>query len=163
MRILNVVLFLCLLIFACESDPKESYKELNLLSYGVPISIMAPDSAAVKKEDWIAQQGITVSKGDDYEVQIWAGQASTTDLAALKANKLAEIKSNRLFSKIVKEDTNGFLFENKLDSTTQFYGFYHFVIQGDNEYTFQNGLRGNFTLEQAERMYESVQTKPKTK
>lgn len=157
MRILSLVLFISLLFFACESDPAATYKELNLLSYGVPITIMAPDSAAVKKEDWIAQQGITVSKGEDYEVQIWAGQATTNDLATLKAGKLAEVKSNKIFSKIIKEDNNGFVFESKIDSSTMYYGFYHFVLQGDNEYTFQNGLRGNFTLEQAERMYNAVQ------
>jgi len=156
MRILSIVLFIALFLSACQSDPASSYQELDLLSYGVPIKIMAPDSVDVKKEDWIAQQGITVSKDEGYEVQIWAGQASTTDLSTLKANKLAEVKSNRLFSKVVQEDSDGFIFENKIDSTTLFYGFYHFVIQGDNEYTFQNGLRGNFTLEQAERMYEAV-------
>lgn len=156
MRIWSALLLISLFVLGCASDPASNYKELDLLSYGVPIKIMAPDSADVKKEDWIAQQGITVSKGDDYEVQIWAGEAASTDVATLKANKLAEVQSNRWFSKIIKEDSDGFIFENKIDSTTSFYGFYHLVIQGDNEYTFQNGLRGNFTLEQAEQMYDAV-------
>ena len=157
MRLLSVLVSCCLIFSACTNDPADSYKKLDLMSYGVPITIMAPDSADIKKEDWISQQGITIKKGD-YEVQVWASQATTTDRATLKANKLAEVKSNRLFSKIVKEDPDGFIFENKLDSATLFYGFYHLVIQGDHEYTFQNGLRGNFTLEQAENMYEAVRS-----
>lgn len=156
MRILSILVVTCLIFSACKSDPLDSYKELNLLSYGVPISIMAPDSPVVKKEDWIAQQGITVSKGEDYEVQIWAGQAATLDVASLKAEKLAEVKTNKLFSKIIKDEPNGFIFENKPDSSTLFYGFYYLVIQGDNQYIFQNGLRGNFTLDQAEMMYNAV-------
>lgn len=158
MRILNAVLFFCLFLLACESDPLSDYKELDLMQYGVPLKIMAPDSAVVKKEDWISQQGVTIKK-DDYEVQVWASEASVPDAATIKANKLAEVKSNQLFSKIIKEDNNGFIFENKLDSTTMYYGFYYLVVQGDNEYSFQNGLRGNFTLDQAERMYEAVQPK----
>ncbi|MFT5385777.1 MAG: hypothetical protein ACI8VT_003309 [Saprospiraceae bacterium] len=159
MRLFSFLLFFCLILTACTNDPISNYQELDLMQYGVPLKIMAPDSADVKKEDWISQQGVTVKK-DDYEVQIWSSQASTPDVATLKANKLAEVKSNRLFSKVIQENSDGFIFENKLDSLTRFYGFYHLVIQGDHEYTFQNGLRGNFTLAQVENMYKAV--KPET-
>lgn len=157
MRILSFIIITCLIFTACTSDPVDSFKELNLLSYGVPITIMAPDSPDVKKEDWITQQGITVTKGEDFDLQIWAGQASSLDVATLKAEKLAEVKTNKLFSQVIKEEPNGFIFENKIDSAILFYGFYHLRIQGDNQYIFQNGLRGNFTKEQAETMYKAVQ------
>jgi hypothetical protein len=160
MKIFSFLLVSCLILSSCTNDPLSDYKELDLMQYGVPLKIMAPDSADVKKEDWISQQGITIKKGD-YEVQVWSSDASTPDIATLKANKLAEVKSNRLFSKIVQEDSDGFIFENKLDSLTLFYGFYHMIIQGDHEYTFQNGLRGNFTLPQVENMYKAV--KPEIK
>ncbi len=155
MKILRTCLFFSFFFIACNTDPVSNYKALDLMGYGVPLTIMAPDSAAIKKEDWFSLQGITIKK-DDYEVQVWSSEATTSDKASLKANKLAEVKNNRLFSKIVKEDSDGFVFENKLDSATLFYGFYYLVVQGDQEYTFQNGLRGNFTLEQVERMYEAV-------
>ena len=158
MRILSILLFSFFILSSCNSDPASNYKELDLMAYGVPITIMAPDSADIKKEDWISQQGVTVTKGKDYDLQIWASQATVSDVATLKATKLEDIKSNDLFSKIIKDDPAGFIFENKLDSTTLYYGFCHLVIQGDNEYEFRNGLRGNFTLEQAERMYDSVKS-----
>lgn len=157
MRLLISILLSVLVLSACTSDPATSYQELNLTSYGVPLSIMAPDSATIKKEDWITQQSVSVTQGD-YDVQIWTGEASN-DLATIKANKLAEVKSNKIFSTIVKEEPSGFIFENKPDSSTMYYGFYHFIVQGDYLYTFQNGLRGNFTKEQAERMYEAVKPK----
>lgn len=161
MRVLSFLLLISLMISACTSDPASSLKELDLMSYGIPLKIMAPDSADIKKEDMIVQKGVSIKKGEDYDVQIWASEASSIDVATAKANKLADVKSSRIFSKIIKEDNNGFIFENQIDSTTLYYGFYHIVIQGDNEYVFQNGLRGNFTLEQAERMYNSVKTIPK--
>jgi hypothetical protein len=157
MRLLISVLLGVLVLSACTSDPASEYKELNLTSYGIPLSIMAPDSAKIKKEDWITQQSVSVSQGD-YDVQVWAGERPG-DLATVKANKLAEVKSSDIFSSIIQEDPSGFLFENKLDSSTLYYGFYHFVVQGDYLYTFQNGLRGNFTKDQAERMYAAVQPK----
>ncbi len=161
MRILSFLLFASLVLSSCNSDPASSYNQLDLMGHGVPLIIMAPDSADIKKEDWITSQSVTIKKGEDYDVQIWISQISSNDLPTLKSKKKTEVEGNRFFSKIVKEDSNGFIFENKLDSATLFYGFCHLVLQGDNEYVFQNGLRGNFTLEQAERMYDAV--KPVTK
>ncbi len=157
MRLLTSILLAVLVLSACTPDPTSNYQELNLTSYGIPLSIMAPDSPTIKKEDWITQQSVSVTQGD-YDVQVWTGEASN-DLATIKANKLAEVKSNKIFSSVIKEETDGFIFENKLDSSTLYYGFYHFIVQGDYLYTFQNGLRGNFTKEQAENMYEAVKTK----
>ena len=159
MRVVLSLLMFSILIWSCKSDPVSEYKELDLLSYGVPLKIMAPDSSDIKKEDWITQQGVTIKKGKDYEVQVWAGTASTTDMVAFKANKLAEVKNKEIFSKIIQEDPDGFIFENQLDSNTLYYGFYYLVLQGDFEYTFQNGLRGDFTQEQAENMYRAVRPK----
>lgn len=158
MRLLSLLLFICLTLFACQSDPASKYSELDLMSYGVPLKIMAPDSADIKKEDMVVQKGVSIKKGEDYDVQIWASEASSLEVATVKANKLADTKSRPIFSQIIKEDDHGFIFENKIDSNTLYYGFYHIVIQGDNEYIFQNGLRGNFTKEQAEAMYEAVST-----
>lgn len=157
MRILICMLLGVLVLSACTSDPASDYKALNLTSYGIPLSIMAPDSVKITKEDWVTQQSVNITEGD-FDLQVWAGER-TGDLATIKANKLADVKSNDIFSSIVKEDPAGFIFENKLDSTTLYYGFYHFVVQGDYLYTFQNALRGNFTKEQAERMYSAVQMK----
>lgn len=145
-------------MLSCSSDPASEFKELELMEYGIPLKIMAPDSSDVKKEDWGSAKVVNVEKGD-FEVQIWSSQASTTDIATLKANKLSDVKNTRIFSKIIKEEPNGFIFENQPDSSTLYYGFYYLLIQGDYEYSMQNGLRGNFTLEQAERMYEAVKNK----
>jgi len=146
-----------LLVFGCGEDKASALKPTNLLSYGLPITIMAPDSAKIEKMDLIVQQDVTVQKGSDYYVQIFASEASTTDLTKLKAEKLAEIKQNPFFTKVIQEDPNGFIFEQQFDSTQIYYGFRHFRIQGDREYVFQNGMIGKFSKESVEQMYEAVQ------
>ena len=162
MRIRPQFLFLlsALVILACQNEKTQPLKPLNLLQYGIPLTIMAPDSATIKKENWISQSGVTI-KAKDFDVQVWASEASVTDLPTLKASTLAEVEDERFFSRVVKEDPNGFLYENKIDSTTLYYGFRHIRVQGDRKYVIQNGLAGNFSLEQAEYMYDAIKKEEK--
>ncbi len=156
MKNLLPVVVLSLLIGACTKDAKTKLNPLDLLSYGVPITIMAPDSAKVETMDMIVQKDITVRKGKDYYVQIYASDATTRDVAQLKAEQLAEVKTNRFFSKIINEEEAGFIYEMAIDSVNINYGFRHVRVQGDREYVFQTGLVGNFNLEETQRMYEAV-------
>jgi hypothetical protein len=120
---------------------------------------MAPDSAQVKKSEFGSVKDITIRKGKGFFVQIYARQATTTDFAKRKAEELAEVKNKKYFSKIVREEPTGFIYETKVDSNYIDYGFRYLQIQGSNEYVFQTGLIGPFTLEAAEDMYQAVQQK----
>ncbi len=149
-----------LLVYACGSEEKSNLSPLDLTSYDVPVTIMAPDSANVKKMDMGGiMKDVTVKKGEDYYVQIYASQAATNDIAKLKSDQLADIKSNPFFSKIIKEEEAGFIYENKIDSTMTSHGFCYVYVQGDREFVFRTGLVGTFTLEEAEKMYEAVKQK----
>jgi len=161
MRLLTIAISLCFFFFTCTDEPTMNLIPLNLLAYGIPLTIMAPDSADIKKEDWGSMQIVTIKKGKDYDLQIQASEAISTDIATVKAQKIIDVKNKRYFSKIIKEDANGFVFETQPDSTTNYYGFRYITIQGDVEYVIQNGLAGNYTLEQAENMYEAIKPKKK--
>ena len=154
------LLFVVAIIFmwACSSDSsKQDWVEKDLLQYGIPMTILAPDSAEVNSSDLGGLiQDVTIKQGDDYYVQIYASDAETTDIARVKSAQLSEVKSNRYFSKIIQEETEGFIYETTIDSFLISYGFRYVRVQGDKEYIFQTGLVGNFTLEQVEKMYESV-------
>ena len=156
-----LLLLLPLIVFACASDGSAipGYQSLDLLQYDVPVKILAPDSAKVKTASLSGvMQDITVrSPEDDYAIQILASQASTNDMARLKAEQLELVRGNRYFSSVVSEDENGFIFENKID-TTSMYGFRHIVYKGNREFVFQNSFEGVFTLPQVERMYKAVRT-----
>ena len=161
MRIFTIAILVALFLIGCSGEPKMNMTEKNMLEYGVPLTLMVPDSAKIKKEDWGSIQIVTIKKGRDYDVQIQSSEAATSDVATLKAQKIIDVKNERYFSKIIKEDEHGFVFENQIDSTTNYYGFRYISIQGDKEYIVQNGLAGTFTLEQAEMMYEAVKPKKK--
>jgi hypothetical protein len=146
--------------YSCNRSPVDSWKPLDLLPYGVPITVLAPlpDSAKVKKSDLGSiLQDITIQNGEDYYIQIYASQAETTDLAKIKANQMADVKANRYYSRIVKEEESGFIYEMMIDSNNINYGFRYVKIQGGMEYVFQPGMVGLFSLEQAQNMYKGVQ------
>ena len=132
------------------------------MAYGVPLTIMAPDSAVIKKEDWGSMQIITVKKGKDYDLQIQSSEATSTDIATVKAQKITDVKNERYFSKIIKGRSPADL-SSKLNRIRLpiIMVFDISPIQGDKEYIIQNGLAGNYTLEQAEFMYEAIKPKDK--
>ncbi|KAA3639026.1 MAG: hypothetical protein DWQ02_04320 [Bacteroidetes bacterium] len=143
-------------IWACNNDPAEEWSELDLLPYGIPISIMAPDSADVNMSNLGVMKDITVKKGNEYNVQIFASPLSSDNLGELKASQLEEVKSNRFFSQIITDEPNGFIYETVIDSNNINYGFRHVYYQADLEYVFQQSLVGSFTQEQIEKMYKAI-------
>jgi len=160
LRNLLIITILSCLIFSCKSEKEIELKSTSLLQYGMPLSILAPDSVTVKKEDMVIYKGLTVEKGKDYSLQIWeSSPPSSSNVTDIKAARMAEVTKKKDFSAIVKEDDNGFVYETVLDSTRHNYDFRYIKIMGDKEYLFQGSMIGVFTKEQAEKMYESVQVK----
>lgn len=157
-RISIFVFSLLLLAFSCQQDADSGLKETDLLAYGVPVTIMAPDSADIRSIDMAGGliKDLVVKGKDNYNVQIIASTAETSDIAKIKADQLANVKSNRYFSKIIEEETNGFLYQTAIDSSHINYGFRYILVQGDQEIVFQSGLAGNYSEEEARAMYEAV-------
>lgn len=139
-----------------DNASKSKLSSRNLLAYGIPITVMAPDSAKVETMDFKVTKDISIKDDDGYYVQIFASQATTNRIDEVKASLLDEVQANPYFSKIVMDEPAGFIYETKVDSTTQNFNFRYIQLKGDKEYIFQTGLIGRFTLEQVERMYEAV-------
>lgn len=149
--------FLCLLVCLSCGQDKSDLKPLNLLKYGLPVTIQAPDSAKVKTSDMGIIKDVVVTDGEQYSVQIFSSTAITIDVKQLKKEQLADVKRNPYFSKLIREEDAGFIYENNVDSTLINYGFRHIKVMGDKEIVFQTGLIGSFSLEDVERMYAAVQ------
>ena len=136
---------------------------LDLMQYGLPIKIHAPDEAKVTFEDYGFMKDVTVKGRENYFVQIRSGDATTTDIANIKSKLLSEAKEASFFSKVIEESDQGFIYEKNLgkDKATGAdnlnYDFRYVKIQGDQEYIFQRGLIGRFTLDEVKNMYLSVQ------
>ena len=147
------------LFFNCQGEPESTLEATDLMSYGIPVSIMAPDSAVIKKRDMAGGliKDVTIRAGESFDVQIIASAAETNDIASIKADLLANVKGNRYYSQIIEEGENGFIYETAVDSTFKSYGFRYILVQGDQEVLFQSGLAGTFSLEDAKAMYKAVQ------
>lgn len=149
-----IVLFLA----ACDNADDNYLKPRNLLEYGIPYTILAPDSVDIQKENLVVQDEVIIKsqKSDDYEVRIYFGEA-TKDVLATKAEHLNNLKSISVYSSVnvVLDEPNGFVYETVIDSTLHNFGFRRIVVQGDKEYIFQSG-NGNYTKEQAEEIYQAT-------
>ncbi len=155
----HYTLLLCcgLFISACKEEPTAGMVELDLMSYGMPIVIKAPENPEVRKMDLVMTTDVTVIKGDDYNVQIFESEADVRDVGQIKARLLSEIQKNPYFFAVIRDDPAGFIYESKVDSSYTNFGFRHVRIQGDKEFVFQQGLRGRFSKEAVEAMYQAVQ------
>lgn len=159
MRSLFIVLFSSLILWSCSSEPE--FKPVNLLEYGMPVTILAPDSSDIKKVNLVLQDDVSIKKGEDFYVQIFAAQATTNDPVKLKEVLKEDVLNNPFFAEMVEEYDHGFIYKDQIDSLHSTYGFRFAKIMGDREYVFQTGLTGSFTEEQVRKMYEAVQYKEK--
>lgn len=152
-----LLLALPLLWFGCRRAAAGGMKETDLLPYGVPVTILAPDSARIQARDLAGvYRDVTVKGEGNFSVQVLASTAEDSNLPRIKAEQLADVKANRYFKRIVREEEDGFLYETALDSSYTNFGFRYIVLQGDLEIIFQTGLVGQFTQEEAEEMWEAV-------
>ena len=142
------------LLFSCKSEPK--VPALDLMKYGLPISINAPEASVVEADDMGIMKDVTVKSGDDYFIQIYSSVATSMDATKILADKKIEVEAGPFFTKIISEETNGFIYEKQITETTIDHDFIYVKIQGDTEYVFQTGLFGTFSLEQVQKMYDSV-------
>ena len=140
----------------CTTNQNQSMNPTNLIDYGVPITILAPDSIVVEQSKLGFQDDITIQFGSDFQIQLFVSETSSGKLEMVRANQLNAVQTNTFFNRMVTEDDDGFLFENKVDSTHSSYGFRHIRVMGSKEYVFQEAMIGSFTEEQARSMYEAV-------
>lgn len=144
-------------MISCKSaDPMEAYKDLDLMSYGLPIKIKAPVGSVVESDNLGFIQDVTIKGDNNFYIQIQGGTATTTDISTIKTEYLSNIKNSKYFSRIIEEDESGFIYEKDLGDSNLNFDFRCIRIQGDKEYIFQRGLVGKYTLEEVKLMYDAV-------
>lgn len=146
---------------SCNTEKAPELKPLNLLSYGFPITIMAPDSAKVEKSLGGIIEELTIEGGGNYGLLVQSSMATITDVEKIKEDELQLAKDGKYFSKVLQEDPAGFLYETAIDSINVSYEFLYVKVQGDKEYKFRTPYTGSFTEEEAKRIYESLSTSMK--
>lgn len=152
-----LLLLLAFLIFACQPEGTDGWSQRNLMRYNIPLVIETPDSAKINTSEvsGIVRDVTIEDEEQNYAVQIFSGQAFTSDLARLKSSQLELVRENPYFERIVEEEPAGFIFETRIDSVSN-YGFRYVVYQGDLEIVIQNGMGRIFDEASVRRMYEGV-------
>jgi hypothetical protein len=148
-------------VMACQKDKSEVWQPLDLMPKAqIPITLLAPDSTEISsfKVGMLKDISVVSLGKEKFSIQIYASQASTSDLSQLKANQIQEVKSNPQFVKIIHEDLKGFIYAWKSDSALRF-SFRYVYLQGDQEVVFTTGLTEGFTLSEVDKMYHAVQQK----
>lgn len=152
----NFLLLIIISIWSCSDGARQGWPEKNLIEYGVPMTIKAPEGVQVNKRALGFQQDIVIKDDSNYNVQIFVSDAIVaTETAALQAQREL-VEESPFFHQVIKNDENGFIFENKVDSTHSSFGFRYIKLMGGKEYIFQEGLMGNFSQEAVESMYNGV-------
>ena len=150
-------LLLCgLLIVGCKTDKSASYPSKDLLKHGFAISVKAQEDAEIKFDDLGIMQELTISSGNEYNVQILKSESNTTNSKEALYGQKKLVKSDRYFSKMIEEYDNGFIFEKQIDDNIN-YDFRYVKLVGEDEYVFQTGMLGTYTEEDVRVMFKSVQ------
>ncbi len=156
---LMTFLFLGLILVSCKegSTSTTGFSDLDLMSHGIPLKIKAPADAKVVAEDMGFIKDVTVKGDGNYFLQIMGSEMSTTDVSAVVNSQKEDAKKGPFFAELVSEDANGFIFKKQVTEDRINYDFRKVKIQGDQEYVFQTGMMGNFSLDEVKAMYAAIQ------
>ena len=154
---LTIILISTLFLFSCKDGSKSSSpNSLDLMKYGVPYSINAPDDVSITKVGSGKLEDISIRNKSGYDVQLFMGDAFSSNLEKLKSIKKEEITSNPTFKKIIEEFENGFIYEKISDIGNRNYDFVVIIIQGNKEINFQAGNSKEFTEDEVKSMVKSI-------
>ena len=152
----SIFVLLFLSILSCGGN-QSNLESLDLLPHGLPIKIMAPKDAEVDFDDMGIIKDMTIKGANNYNIQIFSSRTNSLDVSIVANELKSSIENSQYFSKIITEENDGFIYERKVDEDYINYDFRFVKIRGDQQYVFQTGLSGKYTLEQVKELYQAVQ------
>lgn len=138
-----------------DSDTAVYEKEVDLMSYNLPLKIYAPEGYTVEAQDDILDDVLV--KATDYHVQIY-GIAATQPREERKKEELEKVKNSEEFARLILDEPYGFIYETKLAGEEKAHlNFFYVLNKGDKTYTFQSTTRfDEYTETDVRKMYASV-------
>lgn len=156
------ILAVAFLIWSCGGS-EEAMIDLDLLPFGMPITIKAPADTMVvaNQDDFLGYSDVVVKSKDTsslYCLQIQLDKENNnSDLNAILEEMKAEIEADTIsqFIRYVKEDNDAFIYEYQTDNEKGFDFRYVKLIGITNKYTFQGSFADeNLSLESVQMMYK---------
>lgn len=139
----------------CQQKRKQG-KGMDLLKYGIPYTVMAPDDTKVSRIGGGQMTDIKLSDGQAYDVLIFMKRAETKNINRLKQFRKEEVSFYPNFKKIVEEYNEGFLYEIYGSTGEAAYAFYAIKVVGDHEIDFISGNNKDFTEKEVKDMIKTV-------
>jgi len=149
-------MLLFLVFTSCKQDNVAPLEPLDLTLYELPITIQAPLEAEVKSTTLGYIKDVSIEKGKDFNVQIFASDVRTNNVQNIKQELQQEVERQIYYDTVVEDYEDGFIYRTVVDSSES-YGFRHVIVRGDYEIIFQQGLAGTFNLDAVQRMYQAIQ------
>jgi hypothetical protein len=143
-------------ITACKVDSTNNWNEVDLLAYGIPIKINAPEKFEVKKTTFSSHDNFTIKGDNNYSMEIFVSDATVNEPMTIKKELLEFTQGNKFFSELVLDQDNGFIYKLVIDSSNVFYGFRKVKIQGSSQYVFQNPIMSQYDEVMARSLFESI-------
>ena len=152
----NIITFLILAfgVIACNSDGLET---ISLQKHGANIDIKIPAGAEVTSEPIGYRKQISVQQ-DKFDLIILVGDEETRTAAEIKKEKLEDVKALDIFSKIIQEDDNGFIYEINQGAGKN-YDFRYVYVKNGSSHDFRRNFVGDYTLDEVKTMYNAVKQK----
>lgn len=151
----SLSILIILLLGSCESK-RNTPKGQDLLKYGIPYTIDAPEQVTITKSQTGRLAAVNIKDGHGYDVQVYMSDANTNNLTKLKQDKKDAITAHPAFNKIIEEYDQGFIYERKDIEGDLSFDFELIVIQGDKEINFQAGNSKLFTEAEVKIMVKSI-------
>ena len=151
----SLSILIILLLGSCESK-RNTPKGQDLLKYGIPYTIDAPEQVTITKSQTGRLAAVNIKDGHGYDVQVYMSDANTNNLTKIKQDKKDAITAHPAFNKIIEEYDQGFIYERKDIEGDLSFDFELIVIQGDKESNFQAGNSKLFTEAEVKIMVKSI-------
>ena len=129
-------------------------QELDLKSYNLPIKIKVPKDAKVNAKKGFMPEYVIEGRG--YYLQIMPIGIGTSTRKKLKEMNLAEIEARPEFSKVIVNDSFGFVYETKWEKMPLAYNFRYIYTQGETYYDLRTANSRGYTQADAVLIYNNI-------
>lgn len=131
---------------------------INLEKYGIPAVIQVPQDATITEDPQSREKALVISSPQfNVRVDVYSPDSAETANSWL-SNKIADEKLESDFSKLIVEDSLGFVLERKDEDLGASYHF-RYIIQKENALIiFSEGVpqKNSFDLPSIMEMYKAV-------
>ena len=157
--ILTIITSIFFSLQSCKDNHvRKKDDKTDLMKYGVPYSIKAPEDVKITKIGQGDLTDVSINNNKGYDLQIFMGSAQSSDINKIKENKRIIFTSNPFFSKIIEEYDDGYLFEKTNQEGDKSYDFIIIKVIGTNEINFQCGNSREFNEKEVKDIVKSIRS-----